>query len=38
MTFAGLPREAEAVFITRTVKVEAGGLVENKLVKFSYIH
>jgi hypothetical protein len=37
MTFAGLPREAEAVFITRTVKVEAGGLVENKLVKFSYI-
>jgi hypothetical protein len=37
MTFAGLPREAEAVFITRTVKVDAGGLVENKLVKFSYI-
>jgi hypothetical protein len=37
MTFAGLPREAEAVFITRSVKVEAGGLVENKLVKFSYI-
>ena len=37
MTFAGLPREAEAVFVTRTVKVEAGGLVESKVVKFSYI-
>jgi len=37
MTFEGLPREAEAVFITRSVKVENGGLVENKLVKFSYI-
>jgi hypothetical protein len=38
ITFDGLPRNANAVFVTRTVKVENGALVENKLVKFSYIH
>lgn len=37
LSFAGLPREAEAVSVTRSVKVEAGGLVENKVVKFSYL-
>lgn len=37
LTFEGLPRNANGVFVTRTVKVENGTLVENKLVKFSYL-
>ncbi len=37
MTFEGLPREAAAVFITRSVSVENGTLAANKFVKFSYI-
>jgi hypothetical protein len=37
ITFEGLPRDANGVFVTRTVKVENGALVENKLVKFSYM-
>jgi hypothetical protein len=38
MTFQGLPREAEAVQVTRSIKVTNGQLVENGIVKFSYIH
>jgi len=38
MTFVGLPREAEAVVIMRSIKVESGVLTEHKLSSFSYIH
>ena len=38
MTFVGLPREAEAVVISRSIKIEGGVLTEHKLSSFSYIH
>jgi hypothetical protein len=38
MKFEGLPRDADAISVTRLVKLDAGELVENKLVTFSYIH
>ena len=37
MTFAGLPREAEGVVVTRLVSVERGALTENRYVTFSYL-
>jgi hypothetical protein len=37
MKFVGLPREAEALVVTRSVKVENGALTEYKHVGFSYL-
>ena len=37
MKFEGLPREAEGLVVTRSVKLEAGKLVEYKHVGFSYL-
>jgi hypothetical protein len=37
MTFVGLPREAEALVVTRSVTVENGALTEYKHVGFSYL-
>lgn len=37
MTFVGLPREAEALVVTRSVKVENGAVTEYKHVGFSYL-
>ena len=37
MTFEGLPREANGLVVTRSVKIEQGKLVEYKHVGFSYL-
>ena len=37
MKFVGLPREAEALVVTRSVKIENGALTEYKHVGFSYL-
>lgn len=38
MKFIGLPRDAEALTVTRSVKLENGALTEHKMTGFSYIH
>jgi hypothetical protein len=37
MQFDGLPREAPAIVVTRTIALQDGSVVENKPAKFSYI-
>jgi hypothetical protein len=37
MKFEGLPREAEALIVTRSVTLERGKLTENRHVGFSYL-
>jgi hypothetical protein len=37
MHFVGLPREADAIIVTRAVKLVDGQVAEDKYVKFSYI-
>jgi hypothetical protein len=38
LVFQGLPREATAVIVTRRVSADKGNLVDNEMLKFSYIH
>jgi hypothetical protein len=37
MKFEGLPREAEALVVNRSVKLENGALTEYRLIGFSYL-
>jgi hypothetical protein len=38
LVFEGLPREATAVIVTRRVSADQGNLVDNEMLRFSYIH
>jgi hypothetical protein len=38
LVFEGLPREATAVIVTRRVSADKGNLVDNEMLRFSYIH
>lgn len=37
MTFSGLPRDAEAIIVTRAIRLDAGQLADDRFVKFSYL-